>query len=141
MITNISLFTLWVTDQDAAKRFYVDNLGFVEGTDVTMGDGFRWVTIAHPDHRELEVTLMIPGPPLDEGMATAVGRSLAGGTMGGFGLTTDDCRGDYEELRARGVEFTEEPSDRPYGVDAGFRDPSGNNIRLVQSAPVPSNAA
>jgi catechol 2,3-dioxygenase-like lactoylglutathione lyase family enzyme len=102
MITNISLFTLWVTDQDASKRFYVDNLGFVEGTDVTMGDGFRWVTIAHPDHPELEVTLMTPGPPLDDAMATAVSRSLAGGTMGGFGLATDDCRGDYERLEKLG---------------------------------------
>jgi predicted enzyme related to lactoylglutathione lyase len=135
MITNISLFTLWVTDQDAAKRFYVDNLGFVEGTDVTMGDGFRWVTITHPDQRELEVTLMIPGPPLDEGMATAVSRSLAGGTMGGFGLTTDDCRGDYERLEKLGVEFIQPPSERPYGVEAVLRDNSGNMIVLVEPTP------
>jgi catechol 2,3-dioxygenase-like lactoylglutathione lyase family enzyme len=135
MITNISLFTLWVTDQDASKRFYVDNLGFVEGTDVTMGDGFRWVTIAHPDHPELEVTLMTPGPPLDDAMATAVSRSLAGGTMGGFGLTTDDCRGDYERLEKLGVEFIQPPSERPYGVEAVLRDNSGNMIVLVEATP------
>jgi catechol 2,3-dioxygenase-like lactoylglutathione lyase family enzyme len=77
MITNISLFTLWVTDQDAAKNFYVDTLGFVARADVTMGDGYRWVTVAHPEHPELEVTLMNPGPPLDEDMASAVRRALA----------------------------------------------------------------
>ena len=72
MITNISLVTLYVTDQDAAKAFYIDNLGFVEGTDVSMGDGFRWVTINHPDHPEMQVTLMVPGP-----LRVPTGRSLA----------------------------------------------------------------
>ena len=105
MITNISLVTLYVTDQDEAKAFYLDTLGFVEVTDVSMGDGFRWLTIAHPDHPELEVTLMVPGPPLDDEMASAVRRSLANGSMGGFGLTTDDCVKTHEELVAKGVEF------------------------------------
>jgi catechol 2,3-dioxygenase-like lactoylglutathione lyase family enzyme len=81
MITNISLVTLWVTDQDEAKNFYVGTLGFTEGADVKMGDGFRWVTVGHPDHPELQVTLMVPGPPLDDGMADAVRRALANGTM------------------------------------------------------------
>ena len=76
MITNISLFTLYVTDQDEAKKFYCDVLGFVEGTDVSMGDGFRWVAVHHPDHPELQVTLMVPGPPLNDEMATAVSRAL-----------------------------------------------------------------
>ncbi|MBM9469478.1 VOC family protein [Nakamurella leprariae] len=132
MITNVSLITLWVTDQDAAKRFYTEHLGFVEGTDVSMGDGFRWVTIHHPKHPELQVTLMVPGPPLDPGLAEAVGRSLAAGTMGGFGLTTDDCRGDHAALSAAGVEFVQPPSDRPYGVEAVMRDNSGNWIVLVE---------
>ncbi len=85
MLTNISLVTLHVTDQDDAKKFYCEVLGFVEGTDVTMGEGFRWVTVKHPAQPELEVTLMVPGPPLTEDMADAVRRSLAAGTMGGFG--------------------------------------------------------
>src|SRR5688572_15148724 len=135
MITNVSLVTLYVTDQDAAKRFYVDVLGFVEGTDVSMGNGFRWVTVFHPDHRELEVTLMVPGPPLDDDMATAVRRALANGTMGGFGLTTDDCQKDYDELTAKGVEFPQPPSERPYGVEAVTRDNSGNWIVLVEHRP------
>ena len=132
MITNISLFTLWVTDIDAAKKFYVDVLGFVERTDITMGDGYRWVTIGHPEQPELEVTLMVPGPPLDQNMADAVRRALAGGTMGGFGLRTDDCRQTYEELSAKGVEFVQPPSDRPYGVEAVMRDNSGNWLVLVE---------
>lgn len=135
MITNISLVTLYVTDQDAAKAFYIDNLGFVEGTDVSMGDGFRWVTINHPDHPEMQVTLMVPGPPLDDDMATAVRRALANGSMGGIGLTTDDCQKDYDELTAKGVEFPQPPSERPYGVEAVMRDNSGNWIVLVEHRP------
>ncbi len=132
MITNISLFTLYVTDQDDAKRFYSDVLGFEERTDVRMGDGFRWVTVGHPSQPELDVTLMVPGPPLDEHMAEAVRRALASGTMGGFGLRTDDCRKDYEELSSKGVEFVQEPSERPYGVEAVMRDNSGNWLVLVE---------
>jgi catechol 2,3-dioxygenase-like lactoylglutathione lyase family enzyme len=132
MITNISLVTIYVTDQDEAKRFYTDVLGFVEGTDVAMGDGFRWVTVAHPDHPELQVTLMKPGPPLDDEMAEAVRRALANGTMGGFGLSTTDCHKTYEDLVAKGVEFTQPPSDRPYGVEAVMRDNSGNWLVIVE---------
>lgn len=132
MLTHISLITLWVTDQDEAKRFYVDLLGFEENTDVSMGDGFRWVTINHPRHPELSVTLMKPGPPLDEEMAEAVRRSQAAGRMGGFGLTTDDCQGDYEKLSAQGVEFVQPPSERPYGTEAVMRDNSGNWLVLVE---------
>ncbi|HKE76503.1 MAG TPA: VOC family protein [Acidimicrobiales bacterium] len=132
MITNISLVTLYVNDQDEAKKFYTDVLGFREGTDVTMGDGFRWVTVVHPDHPELEVTLMKPGPPLDDGMAEAVRRALADGTMGGFGLRTSDCHKTFTELRGKGVEFMQEPSDRPYGVEAVMRDNSGNWLVLVE---------
>jgi catechol 2,3-dioxygenase-like lactoylglutathione lyase family enzyme len=132
MITNVSLVTLYVTDQDEAKKFYTDVLGFVECTDQQMGDGFRWVTVAHPDHPELEVTLMLPGPPLDDGVAEAVRRALANGTMGGFGLSTSDCHRDYEDLCARGVEFTQPPSDRPYGVEAVMRDNSGNWLVLIE---------
>ncbi len=132
MITNVSLVSVYVTDQDEAKRFYTDVLGFEEKTDVRLGDGFRWVTVGHPSQPELEVTLMIPGPPLDEDMAEAVRRALAKGTMGGFGLQTDDCRKDYETLSAKGVAFVQEPADRPYGVEAVMRDNSGNWLVLIE---------
>jgi catechol 2,3-dioxygenase-like lactoylglutathione lyase family enzyme len=135
MITNISLVTLYVTDQDEAKKFYCDVLGFTEGTDATLGDGFRWVTVTHPDHPELEVTLMVPGPPLDEEMAGAVRRALANGTMGGFGISTDDCRAEHERLVKLGVEFAQEPAERPYGVEAVFRDNSGNWLVMVEPRP------
>jgi catechol 2,3-dioxygenase-like lactoylglutathione lyase family enzyme len=132
MINNISLFTLYVTDQEAAKRFYVDVLGFEERTDVTMGEGFRWVTVGHPTQPELDITLMVPGPPLDNEMADAVRRALASGSMGGFGLQTDDCNKTYEELSAKGVEFVQPPSERPWGVEAVMRDNSGNWLVLVE---------
>lgn len=133
-ITNISLVTVYVTDQDAAKQWYIDKLGFVETADVSMGDnGFRWVTVAHPDHRELEVTLMVPGPPLTEDMADAVRRSLADGTHGALGLRTADCQKTYEELTAKGVEFVQPPAERPYGIEAVIRDNSGNWLVLVEN--------
>jgi predicted enzyme related to lactoylglutathione lyase len=134
MITNISLFTVYVTDQDEAKKFYTDVLGFQERSDIKMGDGFRWVTIGHPSQPELELTLMLPGPPLEEDMAEAVRRALAKGTMGGFGLRTNDCKTAYEDLSARGVEFVQPPSERPYGVEAVMRDNSGNWLVLVEPA-------
>lgn len=135
MITNVSLVTLYVTDQDAARDFYVDKLGFVAHTDVSMGDGFRWVTIIHSDHPELEITLMVPGPPLDEDMAGAVHRALDNGSMGGFGLATTDCHKTYDDLTSKGVEFIQPPSDRPYGVEAVMRDNSGNWLVLVERKP------
>ncbi len=132
MITNVSLTTVYVTDQDEAKRFYVDTLGFEERTDITLGDGFRWVTVGHPSQPELDVTLMIPGPPLDDEMTQAVRRALANGSMGGVGLQTDDCKKTYAELTAKGVEFVQPPSERPYGVEAILRDNSGNWLVLVE---------
>ncbi|WP_330184706.1 VOC family protein [Nocardia sp. NBC_01503] len=132
-ITNVSLATVYVTDQTASKRWYIDKLGFVEVSDITMGDnGFRWVTVAHPDHLELEVTLMIPGPPLDENLAGAIRRSLANGTHGALGLRTENCQKTFEELTAKGVEFVQPPSERPYGVEAIIRDNSGNWLVLTE---------
>ena len=137
MITNISLVTLWVTDQDEARDFYVDKLGFEGRSDVRMGDGYRWVTVAHPRHPELEVTLMVPGPPLDPEMAQAVERALAKGSMGGFGLRTDNCEQTYQALVAQGVEFPQPPAQRPYGVEAVMRDNSGNWLVLIEPSRVP----
>ena len=132
MITHISLIEIWVNDHDASKAFYIDKLGFVETADVTMGDGYRWVTIAHPDHRDLEVTLMKPGPPLDDDDAKSIKRLMDKGSLPAVGLHTNDCQAAFEQLSEAGVEFTQEPSDRPYGVEAVFRDNTGNWIVLVE---------
>src|SRR6476659_8555916 len=104
MITNISLLTLFVTDQDESKAFYIDKLGFVEGTDISLGNGFRWVTVRHPEQPELEVVLSLPGPPMDDQLVEAIRGALSNGTMGGFGLNTDNCRKEHERLVAAGVE-------------------------------------
>jgi catechol 2,3-dioxygenase-like lactoylglutathione lyase family enzyme len=133
MITHVSIATVWVTDQDEAKAFYVDKLGFKESADVSLGDGYRWLTVAHPEHPELEVNLAAPGPPLDDESAAAVRRMLDKGVLHAVGLATDDCRKTYEELVAKGVTFIQEPSDRPYGVEAVLRDNSGNWLVLVEA--------
>jgi catechol 2,3-dioxygenase-like lactoylglutathione lyase family enzyme len=105
MILNVSLVTVYCLDQDKTRDFYVDHLGFEPRADVTMGEGFRWVTIGHPSQPE---------------------------QMGGLGLRVDDCRKTYEELSARGVTFVQEPSDRPYGVEAVLRDNTGNWLVLME---------
>ena len=132
MITNVSLVTVYCLDQDKARDFYVDTLGFEAHTDITMGEGFRWLTVRHPNQPELEVTLMTPGPPLDAEAADFIRRQLEKGGMGGLGLRVDDCRKTFEELSAKGVTFLQEPSDRPYGVEAVMRDVSGNWLVLVE---------
>jgi catechol 2,3-dioxygenase-like lactoylglutathione lyase family enzyme len=132
MISNISLVTVYCLDQDKARDFYVNILGFEVRTDITMGEGFRWVTVGHPSQPELEVTLMTPGPPLDEEAADFIRRQLEKGQMGGLGLRVDDCRKTYEELKGKGVTFLQEPSERPYGVEAVMRDVSGNWLVLVE---------
>lgn len=132
MITNVSLTTVWVNDQDESKAFYIDKLGFVEATDVTMGDDYRWVTVSHPSQPELELTLMKPGPPLDADDAASVQRMLDKGSLSAVGLATEDCQQTFEELKGKGVEFIQEPSERPYGVEAILRDNSGNWLVLVE---------
>jgi catechol 2,3-dioxygenase-like lactoylglutathione lyase family enzyme len=132
MITNISLITVYCLDQDETRDFYVDLLGFERGTDIAMGEGFRWVTIRHPEQPEIEVTLMTPGPPFDPDAADLVRRQLEKGQIGGLGLTVDDCHETFQELSAKGVTFLQEPADRPYGVEAVIRDNSGNWLVLVE---------
>lgn len=131
MITNISLHTIWVSDIDESRDFYVDKLGFAPNTDVTMGD-FRWCTVNHPNQPELEITFMVPGPPLDEEDADQVRRMIAKGSMSAGGFRVDDCHATYRELNDKGVEFIQEPTDRPYGVEAVLRDNSGNWGVLVE---------
>jgi catechol 2,3-dioxygenase-like lactoylglutathione lyase family enzyme len=135
MISNISLVTVYCLDQDTARDFYVGVLGFEARTDITMGEGFRWVTVGHPSQPELEVTLMTPGPPLDDDAAAFVRRQLEKGQMGGLGLKVDDCRKTFTELSAKGVTFLQEPAERPYGVEAVMRDNTGNWLVLVEPRP------
>jgi uncharacterized glyoxalase superfamily protein PhnB len=127
---------LWVHDQDEALAFYTQKLGMEVRADVTLpelGD-FRWLTVSPAGQEDVSIVLMrIPAPPvMDEDTAAQVRALMAKGFAGTVFLTTDDCHASYEELKARGVEFTETPEERPYGVDSGFRDPSGNAIRLTQ---------
>jgi catechol 2,3-dioxygenase-like lactoylglutathione lyase family enzyme len=136
MFNAIGTVSLWVHDQDEALAFYTDKLGLETRADVSMAElgDFRWLTVGVPG-QDLDVALMaIPGAPVFDDETAGQVRTLMGkGAAGTLFLTTDDCRRDYAELTGRGVEFSEEPSDRPYGVDAALRDPSGNSIRLVQS--------
>lgn len=128
----------WVHDQDEALAFYTDKLGFEVRADVTVPElgNFRWLTVGPPDQEDVTIVLMaIPGQPvMDDETAAQVRNLMAKGFAGTVFFTTDDCQASYEELAARGVEFTEEPEARPYGIDAGFRDPSGNRFRLTQVA-------
>ena len=127
---------LWVHDQDEALAFWTEKVGFEVKADVSlpeMGD-FRWLTVSPTGQDDVSIVLMaIPGPPvMDEQTAEEVRNLMAKGFAGTVFLTTDDVRSDYEQLKSRDVEFTEAPEERPYGIDAGFRDPSGNAIRLTQ---------
>jgi predicted enzyme related to lactoylglutathione lyase len=132
----LSLTQLWVHDQDEALAFYTQKLGMEVRVDVTMAEMgyFRWLTVGPVGQPDVAIVLMpIAGPPMmDEETAEQVRTLMAKGFAGAVFLTTDDCRASYEELKARGVEFSEEPEDRPYGIDCGFRDPSGNSFRLTQ---------
>jgi predicted enzyme related to lactoylglutathione lyase len=127
---------LWVHDQDEALAFYTQKLGMEVRADVTLSElgNFRWLTVGPAGQPDFAIVLMaIPGPPvMDPEMAEQVRNLMAKGFAGTVFLTTDDCQASYEALKARGVEFTEQPEERPYGIDSGFRDPSGNSLRLTQ---------
>ncbi len=136
MLKKISTVNVFVHDQDEALAFYTDKLGLELRADVTvaeMGD-FRWLTVGPAGQPDVAFVLMaIPGPPvIDAETAAQLQNLMAKGVSGAYFFSTDDCRATYEELRERGVEFTEEPTERPYGIDAAFRDPSGNPFRVVQ---------
>ena len=126
---------LWVSDQDEALAFYTEKLGMEVRSDVTLPEmgGFRWLVVG-PPNSDIGINLMaIPGEPvMDDGTADQVKDLVAKGFAGTVFLTTDDCQASYEELKGKGVEFTEAPEERPYGIDSGFRDPFGNSFRLTQ---------
>ena len=131
---------LWVLDQEEALAFWTEKVGFEVRADVTMpelGD-FRWLTVGPPGQEDVSVVLMAipPEPIIDPATQGQIRDLVAKGLAGTVFLTTDDCRAEYERLVARGVEFTEAPEERPYGIDAGFRDPSGNHYRMAQRSPM-----
>ena len=137
MLKQLSYVQVWVHDQDEALRFYTEKLGMELREDVTVPEmgNFRWLSVGVPGQDDVAITLMdIPGPPVFEEETRQKIQDLLGrGASGGLFFTTDDAQTAYEELKSRGVEFTQEPTEKPYGIDAGFRDPSGNHFRMTQS--------
>jgi len=127
---------LLVHDQDEALAFYTEKVGMEVRADVTVPElgNFRWLTVGPPGQTDVSIVLMaIPGPPvMDDETAAQVKTLMGKGFAGTVFLTTDDVQASYEELKGRGVDFVEEPEERPYGIDSAFRDPSGNNFRLTQ---------
>jgi catechol 2,3-dioxygenase-like lactoylglutathione lyase family enzyme len=132
----LSTAQLWVHDQEEALAFYTNKLGMEVRSDVTLPEmgGFRWLTVGPPSQPDISIVLMaVPGPPvMDPGTADQVKALMAKGFAGTVFFTTEDVEADYEQLRSRGVEFSETPEERPYGIDCGFHDPSGNTFRLTQ---------
>ena len=132
----IATTQLWVHDQDEALAFWTEKIGLEVREDVTVAElgNFRWLTVGPPGQDDIAIVLMaIPGPPMMDAETTAqVQELMSKGFAGTVFLTTEDCQASYEELLGRGVEFTETPEQRPYGIDCGFRDPSGNSVRLTQ---------
>ena len=137
MTQGINMVGLYVRDQDEALAFYVDKLGFVVHTDVRNGD-YRWLTVQHADQPSFQLGLFRPGPPVhDAATAQTLHQLVAKGAMPPLVLVVDNCRAAHERLSKRGVEFTQEPTDRYGTVDAGFRDPSGNGWKMIEAAAKP----
>ena len=136
MLKQLTNVQIWVHDQDEALAFYTEKLGMELREDVTVPQlgNFRWLSVGVPGQPDVAITLMaVPGPPVfDDETRAQIHALLAKGASGGLFFATDDCRGTYEELKGRGVEFAQEPTEQPYGIDAGLRDPSGNQFRMVE---------
>ena len=133
MRQGIEVAGLYVRDQEEARAFYVDKLGFRVHTDVRNGD-YRWLTVQHPEQPSFQLGLFLPGPPAhDAATAQALQAAVAKGAMPPLVLAVDDCRAAHARLHALGVEFTQEPEERYGTVDAGFRDPSGNGWKMIQA--------
>ncbi|MEU3608768.1 VOC family protein [Streptomyces sp. NPDC035033] len=132
MIKGLGITTVWTLDQERTRKFFTEKLGFEVRTDLAMGP-MRWVTVGAKDQPDVELALMSPdGPAMDEESATALKTLVSKGVLGAGAFRTDDCRGDYEAFRAKGVEFVQEPQERPYGIEAIFRDDNGNWYSLTQ---------
>jgi catechol 2,3-dioxygenase-like lactoylglutathione lyase family enzyme len=136
MLKQLTNVQVWVHDQDEALAFYTEKLGLELREDVTVPEmgNFRWLSVGVPGQEDVAITLMaVPGPPVfEEETRAQIHALLAKGASGGLFFATDDVHGTYEELSRRGVEFTQEPTEQPYGLDAGLRDPSGNQFRMMQ---------
>jgi predicted enzyme related to lactoylglutathione lyase len=137
MLTKLTHAQVWVEDQDEALAFYTEKLGLELREDVTMPEmgNFRWLSVGVPGQDVSIVLMAIPGPPVfDEKTREQIRGLLARGAAGGLFFATDDLRGSYTTMKERGVEFAQEPTEQPYGIDAGFRDPAGNHFRMAQTA-------
>ena len=138
MLKQLTHVQVWVHDQDEALKFYTEQLGMELREDVTVPElgNFRWLSVGVPGQEDVSITLMaIPGPPVfEEETRQKIQDLLSRGASGGLFFSTDDAQKAYEELKSRGVEFTQEPTEQPYGIDAGFRDPSGNHFRMAQQS-------
>jgi catechol 2,3-dioxygenase-like lactoylglutathione lyase family enzyme len=135
VIRRLSHAGVAVLDQDSAKAFYTEKLGFEVRSDEKLGS-FRWLTVSPPDQQDVEFILFTPGPPMHDEATEAQIRSLvAKGAFGGGVWETDDCKATFDELSGRGVTFLQEPAERPYGIEAVFRDDSGNWFSLTQRTP------
>jgi catechol 2,3-dioxygenase-like lactoylglutathione lyase family enzyme len=136
MLKQLTNTQVWVHDQDEALAFYTEKLGLELREDVTVPElgNFRWLAVGVPGQQDVAITLMaIPGPPVfDAETQDAIKTLVAKGVATGLFFATDDVQATYEELKDRGVEFQQEPTEQPYGIDAGFRDPSGNQMRVAQ---------
>ncbi len=139
----IATAQLWVHDQDEALEFWTKKVGMEVRSDSTLEEfqDFRWLVVGAPGQEDVGIVLMaIPGEPvMDKATAKQVEELMSKGFAGTIFLTTDDVRADYEELKGRGVEFTQEPQEQPYGIDSAFRDPSGNAVRLTQLSEIPAS--
>ncbi|MFC5570148.1 VOC family protein [Lysobacter yangpyeongensis] len=135
MSQGVGVVGLYVRDQDEACAFYVDKLGFRVHTDARNGD-YRWLTVQHPEQPSFQLGLFAPDQPtLDAATVQSLRELVAKGAMPPLVLVVGDCRAAFEQMRARGVEFTQEPVERYGGVDASFRDPSGNGWKMIQARP------
>lgn len=135
MTRGVGTVGVYVRDQDEALEFYVDKLGFTIHTDVRNGE-YRWLTVQHPEQPSFQLGLFKPGPPVhDAATAKTLFEMVAKGAMPPLVLFVDNCRAAYEHLSGRGVEFTQEPVERYGNVDAGFRDPSGNGWKMIETGP------
>ena len=132
-MNGVEVVGLYVRNQDEALAFYTEKVGFRTHTDIRNGN-YRWLTVQHPDQPSFQLGLFLPGPPvLDDATAQAVQTIVAKGAMPPLVLVVDDCRASFERMKARGVEFTQEPVSRYGSVDAGFRDPSGNGWKMIEA--------
>ena len=137
MLTQLTTTQVWVHDQDEALAFYTEKLGLELREDVTVPElgNFRWLSVGVPGQPDVSITLMaVPGPPVfDEDTRAQIHALLAKGASGGLFFAAEDVQSSYEEMKSRGVEFTQEPTQQPYGLDAGFRDSSGNHFRMMST--------